>query len=208
MMLWFSWITPKNFDNLKEPFLLLRFPTRLPFFFLLYCSMTLESSKIIPDVVDNVKKTNIKMDVKYKYDHVENGVTMKPEHAHSTPAVHLTGTDNSKLYTVVMSDPDPPDPAKPVFREWLHWIVANIPGAADAEAAKGTEITSYMGPAPPIGTHRYAFLLFEQPNQEPLQVEDPSGGQKDGRKNFNTRQFAKKYGLGDPVAATYFLSHK
>jgi hypothetical protein len=44
------------------------------------CSMTLESSKIIGDVVDHVKKTNIKMDVKYKYDHVENGVTMKPEH--------------------------------------------------------------------------------------------------------------------------------
>lgn len=133
-----------------------------------------------------------------------------------------------------MSDPDPPDPAKPVFREWLHWIVANIPGADGGEAAKGTEVTPYMyvfeafvyflsnaflilinvlcsqrrGPSPPIGTHRYAFLLFEQPNQEPLQINDPSGGQKNGRKNFNSRQFAEQYGLGDPVAATYFLSHK
>jgi phosphatidylethanolamine-binding protein len=43
-----------------------------------------------------------------------------------------------------MSDPDPPDPAKPVFKEWLHWIVANIPGGAEANAAKGTEITPYM----------------------------------------------------------------
>ena len=68
--------------------------------------------------------------------------------------------------------------------------------------------SKFRGPAPPIGTHRYAFLLFEQPNQSPLQVTDPSGGRSDGRKNFNTRQFAKKYGLGDPVAATYFLSHK
>ncbi len=27
-----------------------------------------------------------------------------------------------------------------------------------------------MGPAPPIGTHRYVFMLFQQPNQEPLQA--------------------------------------
>lgn len=64
------------------------------------------------------------------------------------------------------------------------------------------------GPAPPEGTHRYAFLLFKQPNQEPLQVSDPSGGESMGRKGFNTRSFAEKHGLGHPVAATFFLSHK
>lgn len=32
------------------------------------------------------------------------------------------------------------------------------------------QITSWRGPAPPIGTHRYIFLLYQQPNQEPLQV--------------------------------------
>ena len=42
-----------------------------------------------------------------------------------------------------MPDPDPPDPAAPVYREWLHWIVTNIPGA-EADAAKGTEVTPYM----------------------------------------------------------------
>ena len=59
-----------------------------------------------------------------------------------------------------------------------------------------------------MGTHRYAFLLFQQATQEPLQVNDPSGGKPTGRKHFNTRHFAEKHGLGVPVAATYFLSHK
>ena len=35
---------------------------------------------IIGDVLDRVQKTNIKMDVKYKYDHVENGVKLDPHH--------------------------------------------------------------------------------------------------------------------------------
>jgi phosphatidylethanolamine-binding protein (PEBP) family uncharacterized protein len=170
--------------------------------------MTFESSKIIPDIVDQVTKTKIKMDIKYKYDHVENGVSLPPHHAHDMPTVQLTGTEENKLYTLIMSDPDPPDPEQPVFREWLHWIVANIPGGVDASAAKGTEITSYMGPAPPIGTHRYVFMMFEQPNQESLQISDPSAAHKNGRKNFNTRHFATKFELGDPVACCYFLSHK
>lgn len=102
-------------------------------------------NQIIGDVVDRVQKTNIKIDVKYKYDHVENGVTLTPHHAHSNPAVYLKGTERNKLYTLIMSDPDPPDPAKPIYREWLHWIVTNIPGAeGEADAAQGTEITHYM----------------------------------------------------------------
>lgn len=49
-------------------------------------------------------------------------------------------------------------------------------------------------------------MLFRQPNQEPLQVEDPSGGHGGGRKHFNTRTFAQEHNLKDPVAVTYFLS--
>lgn len=64
------------------------------------------------------------------------------------------------------------------------------------------------GPAPPVGTHRYAFLLFRQPAAEPVQVGDPSGGQQANRKGFNTRHFASNHNLGHPVAATCFLSRK
>ena len=63
--------------------------------------------------------------------------------AHSAPTVSITGADSSKLYTVVCTDPDPPDPAKPVYREWLHWLVTNIPGATP-DTKHGTEVTKYM----------------------------------------------------------------
>ena len=65
-----------------------------------------------------------------------------------------------------------------------------------------------MGPAPPVGTHRYAFLLFQQPSQEPLQVADPSGGKAMGRAHFSTKKFAHHHSLGDPVCVAWFLSHK
>lgn len=60
--------------------------------------MTLESSKIIPDVVDHVKKTKIKMDIKYKYDHVENGVTLRPDHVRESFKILIYGSFCIKLY--------------------------------------------------------------------------------------------------------------
>ena len=33
-----------------------------------------------------------------------------------------------------------------------------------------TQVEPWLPPTPPIGTHRYVFLLFQQPNQEPVQV--------------------------------------
>lgn len=66
----------------------------------------------------------------------------------------------------------------------------------------GKEIIPYMGPRPPIGIHRYIFLLYKQPSG-PLLVSPPAV-----RNNFNTRNFAAEYGLGLPVAATYFNAQK
>ena len=102
---------------------------------------------------------------------------------------------------------DAPDPADPTRREWLHWLVTGAPTGDDAAGTRGTQITSYMGPAPPIGTHRYVFLLHKQPNHEPLQVADPSHGGGD-RAHFNSRAFAEAHGLGRPVAVAWFTSRK
>jgi hypothetical protein len=38
--------------------------------------------------------------------------------------------------------------------------VKDVP--AGGAASDGVELTSWIGPAPPIGTHRYIFLLYEQ----------------------------------------------
>ncbi len=75
---------------------------------------------------------------------------------------------------LIVDDPDAPDPKAPK-RVWVHWLVYNLPAdaeglAEDAEAAglpEGTALglndfkkTSYGGPCPPIGRHRYFPKLY------------------------------------------------
>lgn len=72
----------------------------------------------------------------------------------------------TKSYVLIVRDPDAP--AKP---EWSHWIVINIPAtvsgvAEDRVPAGGVEIvndfgrSSWGGPCPPDGQHRYFFQLY------------------------------------------------
>lgn len=43
------------------------------------------------------------------------------------PSVTWKGDPHS-YYTLIMSDPDAPSRGSPKAREWLHWLVVNIPG--------------------------------------------------------------------------------
>jgi Raf kinase inhibitor-like YbhB/YbcL family protein len=75
---------------------------------------------------------------------------------------------------LIVDDPDAPDPAAPK-RTWVHWVLYNIPPAADGLEAgieptalpKGTRQgkndwgrPGYGGPCPPIGRHRYFHKLY------------------------------------------------
>uniref|UniRef100_R7W461 Protein MOTHER of FT and TF 1 n=1 Tax=Aegilops tauschii TaxID=37682 RepID=R7W461_AEGTA len=97
----------------------------------------------------------------------------------------------------VMTDPDAPSPSEPTMREYLHWIVVNIPGGTDA--TKGEVVVPYMGPRPPVGIHRYV-LKTRFPYVEAAPPEE--------RAYFNTRAFAANHELGLPVAVVYFNSQK
>ncbi|KAL9330330.1 hypothetical protein ACSQ67_005333 [Phaseolus vulgaris] len=115
------------------------------------------------------------------------------------PKLTLTGKKEN-LYTLIMTDPDAPSPSEPNMREWIHWVVADIPGCTNP--FRGKEIIPYTGPKPPVGIHRYIFVLFEQ--KAPMgPVEQP-----ESRGNFSTRTFAKDMDLGLPVATVYFNSQK
>ncbi|KAH7351566.1 hypothetical protein KP509_19G003400 [Ceratopteris richardii] len=98
-----------------------------------------------------------------------------------------------------MVDPDAPSPSEPASREWVHWIVTDIPAGGDA--SQGMEILQYEPPKPVIGIHRYVFVLFKQ--EGPLLMMPPMF-----RNNFSTRNFAITCALGLPVAAVYFNAQK
>lgn len=60
-------------------------------------------------------------------------------------------TKANTLYTIVMYDPDAPNPS------WLHWLLVNR-----TSSRTGDVCVPYRGPSPPSGTHKYIFAVFEQ----------------------------------------------
>jgi Raf kinase inhibitor-like YbhB/YbcL family protein len=103
----------------------------------------------------------------------------------------------ARSLTLIVDDPDAPDPAAPRMT-WVHWVLYNIPvsahGLAEAVPAgslpPGTVegITDFKrrgwgGPCPPIGRHRYYFKLYAvdlllpaTPGQTKAQVERAMAG--------------------------------
>lgn len=105
--------------------------------------------------------------------------------------------DPNSLYTLIMTDPDVPSRRYPVNREFLHWLVVNIPGD---NVHGGQHVVEYFGSQPPPGTgyHRYTFAVFRQRNTISVgQVQRPL---------FSTKRFVRVHNLDGPVAANYFLA--
>jgi len=89
----------------------------------------------------------------------------------------LTWSDapaGTKSFTLIVDDPDAPDPRAPKT-VWSHWLLYNLPATAAAlpEAATAADLppgtregindfkrTGYSGPCPPIGRHRYFHKLY------------------------------------------------
>ncbi|KAG0498384.1 hypothetical protein HPP92_003075 [Vanilla planifolia] len=154
--------------------------------------------RVIGEVVDLFVPT-VNMSVSFASKHVSNGCDVKPSAAINPPTVLVSGQPTD-LFTLVMTDPDAPSPSEPSMREFVHWIVVNIPGGTDA--TRGQELVPYMGPQPPVGIHRYALVLFQQ------KAAFRSAAPPASRAHFSTREFARYYELSLPVAAAYFNSQK
>lgn len=82
--------------------------------------------------------------------------------------------EGTKSLALIVDDPDAPDPKAPK-RVWVHWVLYNMPPDAKglAENADKTGLpagtvrgltdarkTTYGGPCPPIGRHRYFHKLY------------------------------------------------
>ena len=92
-----------------------------------------------------------------------------------SPALEFEGgPQGAKSLALVVHDPDAPDPAAPRM-DYVHWVLYNLPpdtkglpqGVSDSSLPKGTlpglndwKKTGYGGPCPPIGRHRYYFVLY------------------------------------------------
>lgn len=80
----------------------------------------------------------------------------------------------TRSFALIVDDPDAPDPAAPKMT-YVHWVLYDLPPATTSlpEGAKSGSLpagtregtndfkrTSYGGPCPPIGRHRYFFKLY------------------------------------------------
>ncbi|KAF7059867.1 hypothetical protein CFC21_066717 [Triticum aestivum] len=181
-------------------------------------------SQVIGDVLDPFIKSAA-MIINYGEKEITNGTGVRSSAVLNAPQVQIEGRDRTKLYTLVMVDPDAPSPSKPEYREYLHcplkkgggcffsihqqlknscsvcyWrLVTDIPEATDARF--GNEIVPYEAPRPPAGIHRLVFVLFKQEARQTVYAPG-------WRQNFNIRDFSAFYNLGPPVAALFFNCQK
>ncbi|NXI40054.1 RM38 protein, partial [Galbula dea] len=86
------------------------------------------------------------------------GNIVTPSEASSPPEVSYEAEKGS-LWTLLLTNPD--GHLRDTDSEYLHWLVANIPGN---DIKSGKEICHYLPPFPAMGTgyHRFIFLLFKQ----------------------------------------------
>ncbi|CAA2984844.1 CEN-like protein 4 [Olea europaea var. sylvestris] len=151
--------------------------------------------RVIGDVIDYFSPT-VKMSVTYNSnEHVYNGHELFPSTVAFKPRVEVHGGDMRSFFTLIMTDPDVPGPSDPFLKEYLHWIVTDIPGTTDSSF--GREVLSYEMPKPNIGIHRFVFILFKQKKRQTMSA--PLS-----RDKFSTRKFAEENELGLPVAAVFF----
>ncbi|KAK1406424.1 hypothetical protein QVD17_41721 [Tagetes erecta] len=150
--------------------------------------------RVIGDVLDSFTKS-INLTVSYNDREVSNGCELKPSQVVNQPRVDIGGDDLRAFHTLVMVDPDAPSPSDPNLREYLHWLVTDIPATTGARF--GQEVVCYESPRPSMGIHRMVLVLFRQLGRQTVY---PPGW----RQNFNTKDFAELYNLGSPVAAVYF----
>ncbi|KAG0544438.1 hypothetical protein BDA96_02G275500 [Sorghum bicolor] len=100
-------------------------------------------SQVIGDVLDPFIKSAT-MRINYGDKEITNGTGLRASAVFNAPHVEIEGHDQTKLYTLVMVDPDAPSPSKPEYREYLHWLVTDIPEARDIRFGSDSCIKYYL----------------------------------------------------------------
>lgn len=139
----------------------------------------------------------------------------RPRETQKPPEISFNGADTGK-FIVVALDLDAPYKAAPVISSLCHWIQADLqPSGSDNNLTSPTPpVVDYIGanPAPfSMAPHRYVFMLFKQPDG--FDASKLECAYKEGesypmtwRMRFDLEGFVKDAGLGEWVAANYFVS--
>ncbi|XP_072153941.1 uncharacterized protein [Bemisia tabaci] len=97
------------------------------------------------------------------------GRTLVPYEVIYFPSWFQWPHDKEKLYTFVMTDLDYPTKKTPNGREFLIWLIGNIPGN---EGLAGKKCVEYVGWQEAFKQdpdfHRYIVTVFEQPQKLPI----------------------------------------
>ncbi|CAG8616730.1 4180_t:CDS:2, partial [Cetraspora pellucida] len=145
---------------------------------------------VVPDVFPDLVPT---MDLEFEFDDefVEPGCFQRPIRTINPPTIVMNNFHvETRLYTLIMVDPDMPDVENKSFQTQWHWLITNIPiSATKTDISGGTEVLQYVSPHPPKGTkyHRYTLGAFEQPIGK-IEVTKAD-------LITNVREFASKYNL-------------
>nr|XP_018905875.1 PREDICTED: protein D3-like [Bemisia tabaci] len=117
---------------------------------------------------------------------------------------------NDSYYAILGTGPDTLVNGLPIKKEFMHWLVVNIPGkhVADGRAIlHGKRLADYIGPAPPKGKgyHRYAFFVYEQTmGKTKYNIPKLNATETDPLRQFNSEEFAKKMYFGKAIATNFF----
>ncbi|TFK18802.1 PEBP-like protein [Coprinopsis marcescibilis] len=131
--------------------------------------------KVVPDLLPELRPSiDLRLAASVLPTHVqkvkvvEPGAYLVPDQTIAPPRLYANvfHTD-TRLYTLMLVDPDVPDESKASYGTYLHWLQPNIPLSA-TQTSQILEInnhTRYIPPHPQQGTpyHRYTVLLLPQP---------------------------------------------
>lgn len=142
---------------------------------------------------------NLKLlDIQFNNHHIKHNEKIKLHLVQTKPKINFD-FNPTKLYTILMVDPDAQSKLDPNLKNWLHWMIINT----------NNNIIPFQPSAPGqnSGLHRYYFYLFKQNKYiNPSEIiaiyfKD----HKINRSNFNKENFIKKYKL-ELIAENHYLT--
>ncbi|KAG0139819.1 hypothetical protein CROQUDRAFT_665972 [Cronartium quercuum f. sp. fusiforme G11] len=133
---------------------------------------TVHRLRVFPDILPAISPT-VDLTAKFQTTSISVGSFLSAARSVRPPTIRVQAFHpEQQLYTLLMIDPDVPNPSKQSFTTYLHWLVPNIPISAlesDPLDLSSEVLTNqslaYVPPHPARGSslHRYTLLLLKQP---------------------------------------------